>query len=77
MRVTQSTKQQWINEAPPAVFWLSGFYFTQSFLTGILQNYVRTHKVAIDTLRWDFMVRLGHPTELAEDSAYVDGLFIY
>jgi len=68
--------QKWIDEGPPPVFWLSGFYFTQSFLTGILQNYARKHKVAIDTLRWDFMVRLDHPTEKADDGAFVEGLFI-
>ena len=68
--------QQWIDEGPPAVFWLSGFFFTQSFLTGTLQNYARKHKVAIDTLRWDFMVRLDKPSVKAEDGCYVDGLFI-
>ena len=68
--------QKWIDEGPPAVFWLSGFFFTQSFLTGTLQNYARKHQVAIDTLRWDFHVLLDTPTEKAEDGCYVDGLFL-
>jgi len=68
--------QQWIDEGPPPVFWLSGFFFTQSFLTGTLQNYARKHKVAIDTLKWDFMVRLDTPSTKADDGCFVNGLFI-
>mmetsp|Transcript_5340 Transcript_5340/g.17275 ORF Transcript_5340/g.17275 Transcript_5340/m.17275 type:complete len:212 (+) Transcript_5340:4563-5198(+) len=70
--------QTWITEGTPKVFWISGFYFTQSFLTGTMQNYARKHKRAIDTLVWSFAVMreeagsLGRP----EDGSYVDGLFL-
>lgn len=48
--------QNWVNAGNPRSFWISGFYFPQSFLTGILQTYARKMVLPIDELKIDFKV---------------------
>ncbi|CAC5424056.1 DNAH [Mytilus coruscus] len=40
----------------PRAFWLSGFFFPQGFLTGVLQNHARKVGISVDSLVFNFQV---------------------
>jgi hypothetical protein len=71
--------RKWLVTGIPNVFWFSGFFFPQGFLTAILQTYSRKYKYAIDTLRFKYevlSVKKEDIKESAEDGVYVYGLFM-
>ncbi|XP_043932324.1 dynein axonemal heavy chain 1 [Protopterus annectens] len=71
--------QKWISEGIPAVFWISGFFFPQAFLTGTLQNFARKMIISIDTISFDFKVMKEPVPQLKERPSigcYIHGLFL-
>ena len=45
----------WIQKGKPESFWLGGFFFPQSFLTAILQNFARKNSVTVDQVGQAFL----------------------
>lgn len=58
--------QNWIDYGPPNIYWFSGFYFTQSFLTAVLQNYSRKYKIPIDDLVLEYKITEHEADTLVE-----------
>ena len=71
--------RKWTDEGFPSVFWLSGLFFPQAFLTGTLQNYARATHTAIDRLSFSFTVRsdVDKQSESRPDTGvFVHGLYL-
>ncbi|KAI5062354.1 hypothetical protein GOP47_0022893 [Adiantum capillus-veneris] len=63
--------QTWYENGSPSVHWISGFFFAQSFMTASLQNYARKHKLAIDTLTFDFHILDKEPRTSPDEAPII------
>uniref|UniRef100_A0A8D3C858 Dynein, axonemal, heavy chain 6 n=1 Tax=Scophthalmus maximus TaxID=52904 RepID=A0A8D3C858_SCOMX len=70
--------QTWITHGPPKSFWISGFFFPQGFLTGVLQNHARQYKLPIDELSFSFSTVPAYRDQLPdpENGVLVHGMFM-
>jgi dynein heavy chain len=69
--------KDWVEQGPPVVFWISGFFMQQSFLTGIKQNCARKHQIGVDTISFAFEVMSNEEIiQKPEEGVYIAGLFI-
>ena len=70
--------KDWIDCGIPSVFWMSGLFFPQAFLTGTLQNYARKHGFPIDEIQFTFIVtkyrKASEVLQRPSDGIYVSGL---
>jgi len=65
----------WLMNGNPSCYWISGFFFPQGFMTGVLQTHARKYKIAIDEL--NFMFRILEIDKDQCTSKPLDGVYIY
>ena len=68
----------WLEDGEPPAYWLSGLYFPQGFMTGVLQNHSRRYHIAIDTLSFKYNIfKTAHEDikQVPEDGVVMYGLF--
>lgn len=71
--------ESWYEMGHPSAYWISGFFFPQAFLTGILQNYARRQQISIDTISYGFEWLNKVHDEIKEppsSGCYIYGMFI-
>lgn len=66
----------WIKNGTPIVFWISGFFFPQAFLTGTTQNYARTKTIAVDRISFRYDVK-DHLTKDSVKEKPEHGVLVY
>lgn len=70
----------WVQHGKPPIFWFSGFFFPQAFITGCLQNYARKYNIAIDRLSFEYKIydefKPEEIQEPPEDGVYVYGCYM-
>jgi dynein heavy chain len=70
--------RNWLVKGEPPCFWMSGFFFPQGFMTGVLQTHARKEQIAIDKLNFSFKTLDEDWTTIEESpeaGVYVYGLF--
>lgn len=72
--------RSWLTQGLPKCFWLSGFFFPQGLMTGVLQMHARKYNIAIDSLGFAFQVsQLQSPAQVVdppEDGVLISGLWL-
>ena len=72
--------RDWNDNGPPMSFWISGFYFPQGFLTGVLQTHSRAHKIPVDDIKFRTHIMRQTSGEEIEDTpesgVYIHGLYL-
>ncbi len=58
--------REWLTNGHPSVIWMSGLFYPQGFITGVLQNHARETKIPVSEILFDFKVMDKQLTEITK-----------
>ena len=70
---------KWLIEGHPSVYWMSGLFYPQGFITGVFQNHARETKIPVSDITMKYTVIDKSEDELTKGpkyGIYVSGLFL-
>jgi len=56
----------WFANGHPSSFWISGLFYPQGFITGVLQNHARETKIPVSEIEYKFTVLDKQPTDISK-----------
>jgi dynein heavy chain len=71
--------QQWLVNGHPIVYWMSGLFYPQGFITGVYQNHARETKIPVSDITMKFTVMNTTKDDIQKGpkyGIYVEGLFL-
>ena len=69
----------WLTDGHPSVYWISGLFYPQGFITGVFQNHARETKIPVSDITIKFTVLDKTVEEIQKGpkyGIYVNGLFL-
>jgi len=58
--------RSWFVNGHPSSFWMSGLFFPQGFITGVLQNHARESNIPVSEISFRFHVLRKQENEIAK-----------
>lgn len=71
--------KEWLTSGKPTHYWISGLFFPQGFLTGVLQTHARKYMMPIDKYQFTFKItEFDSNSTIAppDEGVYISGLFL-
>jgi dynein heavy chain len=72
--------QKWLLEGRPPSYWISGFFFPQGFMTGVLQTHSRRFIIPIDEITYATHVTEWDSPDMVKEGAdigvYIHGMYV-
>lgn len=66
----------WLANGHPSSFWISGLFYPQGFITGVLQNHARETKIPVSEITFKYNILSKQANEIVKGPAVIKILIL-